>query len=101
MKSINFEDATLKIGGKQEEYETLHAVLLSGKEKEVIMIFELTDEEVAEIVRNKRLYYSRFTFGYNFQPMRISTAPFSLEKKTAKGPIRGTLTEHGFIPDSK
>jgi hypothetical protein len=71
MRSVNFEGAELAIGGKQNQYNTLHAKLLPGNEKEVVMIFELTDEEVAEIVRTKKLIYSQWTFGRSFQPMKI------------------------------
>lgn len=73
MRSLNFTNANIKIGGKQNEYSTLHAQLIDDKKGEVIMIFELSDEEIAEIVRTKKLVYSRLTFGQSYQPMRIMT----------------------------
>lgn len=74
MRSLNFTNANIKIGGRQNEYNTVHAQLLDDKKGEVIMIFELTDEEVAEIVRTKKIVYSRLTFNQPYQPMRIMTS---------------------------
>lgn len=87
MKSIDFPGATLKIGKNQEDiYNVIHALPVGGPEGEIIACFELTDEEIEEIRRTKKLYYSRWTFGgvckcqkcgtinpVGFQPMRIST----------------------------
>ena len=73
MRSVKFEGCTHAIAGTQKEYDTLHAQVLPGKEGEALMIFELTDEEVQEIVRTKKLVYSRLTFGGLFQPFKIMT----------------------------
>lgn len=73
MKSVKFEGCTHAIAGSQNQYSTLHAQLLPGKEGEVIIIFDLTDDEVNEIVRTKKIVYSRLTFGSSFQPMKIMT----------------------------
>jgi hypothetical protein len=73
MKSIEFPGATLKIGKDQPEYNTLHAMPIGGPQGEVICCFELSDEEISDIVKNKRIYYSRWTFNNPFQPMRLFT----------------------------
>ena len=73
MRSLKFTGADLDIGGTQNQYNTLHARVFNAKTGEVIIIFELSDEEIAEIVRTKKLVYSRMTLGYPFQPMRIMT----------------------------
>ncbi len=73
MKSVKFEGCTHAIAGTQNQYSTLHGQLMPGKEREFIMIFELTDEEVQEIVRTKKLVYRQLTFGSAFQPMNILT----------------------------
>lgn len=73
MRSLKFEGCTHAIAGTQNQYSTIHAQRLPGKEGEVLIIFELTDEEVAEIVRTKKIVYSRLTFGGAFQPMKILT----------------------------
>lgn len=73
MRSLKFEGCTHAIAGSQKEYGTLHGQLVDGSKGEFIMIFELTDEEVEEIVRTKKLVYRQLTFGQNFQPMNILT----------------------------
>jgi hypothetical protein len=73
MQSIKFPGATLEIGKGQEQYNTLHAMPQPGTEGEVIMCFELTDEEIERIKETKKLWYFRWTFNQAFQPFRIST----------------------------
>jgi hypothetical protein len=86
MKSIDFPGATLKIGASQTDiYNVLHAMLIPSAEGEMIMCFELTDEELEIISKTKRIYYHRLTFGNlshcekcghlqqnGFQPMRLA-----------------------------
>lgn len=80
MKSIKFPGCTLEIGKGQPEYDVLHAARLPGPQGELLMCFELTDEEIAEIVRSRKIYYSRLTFDnlcqscgkpLPFQPMNL------------------------------
>lgn len=71
---------TLEIGKNQPEYSVLHAAKIPGPEQELLMCFELTDEEIEHIRQTKRIYYTRLTFGAKchkcqeqqaFQPMKI------------------------------
>jgi len=71
MKSIKFPGCDIEIGKDQPEYNILHAMVVPNAEGEVIMCFELTDEEVEQICRTKRIYYKRLTFGKPFQPMNL------------------------------
>lgn len=71
MKSINFPGANVKIGPDQPEYNTLHAMEGDKDVGELIMCFELTDQEIEQLVLTKRLYYSRLTFGQPFQPLKL------------------------------
>lgn len=71
MRSLKFEGCNMAIAGNQQQYRTIHAKLESTGE--CTMIFELTDEELAEIVRTKKIVYQRLTFGDKFQPMNILT----------------------------
>lgn len=73
MRSLRFEGCNKAIGGTQQQYHTLHAQQMPGLQGECRIIFELTDEEVAEIVRTKKLVYTQLTFSSPFQPMKIST----------------------------
>lgn len=82
MKSIDFPGATLKIGANQTDiYNVIHAYPLEGQEGEVIAIYELTDEEAEQIAKNKKIYYSRLTFGGKFQPMRLQAEPVAINVK--------------------
>lgn len=94
MKSIDFPGAFLKIGEGQDEYHTIHAMPLDGPEGEVIAMYELTDEEVQQIVKTKKIFYSRWTFHNQsvcrhcnqitptgFQPFRMSTEPIQFKAK--------------------
>lgn len=71
MRSLKFEGCNMAIAGNQQQYQTIHAKL--EPTGECTMIFELTDEEVAEIVRTKKIVYQRLTIGNKFQPMKIMT----------------------------
>ena len=73
MKSIKFPGATIEIGKGQSEYNSLHAMPVPGPEGEVIICFELSDEEIKKITESKKIYYARWTFGQPFQPMSLST----------------------------
>ena len=94
MKSIDFPGAYMKIGEGQDQYHTIHAMPLDGEEGEVVCIYELTDEEVEAIVKNRKLFYSRLTFHNQtmckhcmkitptgFQPMLISATPLKMPVK--------------------
>jgi len=73
MKSIKFPGCDLEIGKGQEEYNVIHAMQVPGNEGEIIACFELSDEELKQINETKKIYYSRWTFGHPFQPMRLFT----------------------------
>lgn len=94
MKSIDFPGAIMKIGEGQEQYHTIHALPCENDEGEIIAIYELTDEEIEQIVKTRRIIYSRLTFHNQvtcrhcnritptgFQPFRISTEPISIATK--------------------
>lgn len=75
MKSIQFPGATIQIGKDQPEYNVIHAMPGANTEAgEVIACFELSEEELQEVMKTKRIYYSRLTFHQPFQPMKIFTS---------------------------
>lgn len=73
MKSIKFEGCNLEIGKGQAEYNVIHGMHFPSNEGEIIACFELSDEELEKINKTKKIYYSRWTFGSPFQPMRLFT----------------------------
>lgn len=45
-------------------------------------VYELSDEEITEIIANKKIFYRQMLFGLSFQPMFLSTKdPFIEENK--------------------
>jgi hypothetical protein len=80
MKSIKLPGMDLPIGEGQPEYTVLHAAKIPGADGELLMCFELSDEEMAILIKTKRIYYSRLRFDNAcqkcqapllFQPMRL------------------------------
>lgn len=96
MKAIDFPQRNVMLAEKQPEYETIpvHVVMKTvnysdGKHQftkelawSMTCVYELSDEEIAEIMANKRLFYRQMLFGHNFQPIFLSTKdPFIPENK--------------------
>lgn len=84
MKTVDFPEANVAIAKDQPEYLTLYAAMINSPQREMIVEFELTEEEIADIVKNKKLYYVQLTFANPFQPMSIHT----------KSPIRNPVLEY-------
>ncbi|MEN8123445.1 MAG: hypothetical protein ABFS35_24120 [Bacteroidota bacterium] len=76
MKSINFEEATIKIAEHQEEFNTVFAQR-NEREGSVNICFELTLEELRKIQETGKIWYKQITYNNNMRPMRIS--PFKHE----------------------
>jgi hypothetical protein len=73
MIPVTFPGCNILIGKDQPQYQPLPAMALDGPEGERIICFELTDEELETLKTTKRLYYSQWTFGQHFHPMKITT----------------------------
>jgi hypothetical protein len=71
MLSEKFPEADVEIGKGQPEYFTIHAKHVGGGE--VVSCWVLSDEEIETILKTRRIWYHRLTFGQPFQPMRITT----------------------------
>lgn len=68
MTPVNFPGCNVVYGKKQEEYIPLPANF-NKKTGMAITQWTLTDEEVAEIVRNRRIFIGISTFGQPLQPI--------------------------------
>lgn len=84
MESAKFEEANLALAEDQPEYQTLHGYLerktlvdAQGKTHNApwsfTACFQLTDEEVEEIVRTRKIWYRQMLFGHAFHPIRMAT----------------------------
>jgi hypothetical protein len=92
MKAIDFPQRNVMLAEDQPEYETLpvfcevkevidnekpYDPLLPVPTKQIpwtmTACFELTDDEIAEIIATRKIWYRQCLFGNNFQPMMILT----------------------------
>jgi hypothetical protein len=88
MKAIEFPEMNAVLGANQPEYSPLpvhieycrdgEGELITDKEgktipQEMTCCLELSDEEIAEMVRTKQLFFTQAVFGEKFHPIRMST----------------------------
>jgi len=73
MNAVPFEGCNAEIAKNQKHlYNTLPAIVFEQDHQvPVITCWELSDEELAEVVKTKRFYMSQLTFGHPFQPVRL------------------------------
>ena len=90
MKSVTFPEANCELAKDQPQYETLHVFV---EMKEVVTplndgpdsvmqsvpwsmtgCFELTDEEIADIVATRKIWHKQMLFGNQFQPILMTTS---------------------------
>lgn len=102
MKAIEFPQVNCMLAENQPQYETL-PVFVESKAKQfrdpermvnytkqvawsMTACFELSEEEIAEIVKTKKLWHTQLIMGHNFQPIIMSTQnPFIHEKSNDNG----------------
>lgn len=70
MKPVEFDGWNAEIAKDQKEYLTLPAHI--AKDGEVVSCWELSDEEIEEIKKTKRIYLGISTFNKPLQPQRLS-----------------------------
>lgn len=101
MKAIDFPQRNLMLAENQPEYETIPvfvdqreiivpnrpgdpqlAIMYKTVPWSMTCVYEFSDEEIIEIIANKRIFYRQMLFGNNFQPIFLSTKdPFIPENK--------------------
>lgn len=69
MQPIEFPGSNVVFGKDQPEYKPLPALVIQDSLGSVITCWELTDEEIEELTRTKRLYLKQLTFGNPLQPL--------------------------------
>jgi len=81
MKAVEFPQVNIRIAENQPEYETLPACVIDEPEGRIITCFELTDEEIEEIVQTRKLWHVQLAFKQPMQPIQLSTQnPFEETK---------------------
>jgi len=69
MKAVTFPGVNRIIVKEQPQYLQMTAMRLPGNEGEIIVCFELTDEELEEIRKTKRIYIKQLTFNTPYRPI--------------------------------
>lgn len=74
MISVEFPQANCALAKDQPEYETLHVFVDKSKpEVPMTACFQLNKDEIEEIVRTGKLWFTQMTFGQLFQLISMST----------------------------
>lgn len=63
------------LGKDQPQYQPLPVFRDDGQEGSMVQCWELNDEEIAELIRTRRIWISQMTFGAPLQPISVSVAP--------------------------
>jgi hypothetical protein len=75
MRAIKFKEATIMIAENQPEYITLPAYYgqlgESPEETGLVTCFELSPEEVYNIVKYRKIWHTQLTFGQAMQPIML------------------------------
>lgn len=81
MRAVEFPQANVVLGEKQPEYIPLPVHYDNSiPERPMTCCFELTDEEVEEIVKTRRIWNTQLTFGNPYHPVSMSCSnPFPSE----------------------
>lgn len=67
MKPTTFKGQNIVYGKGQPEYQELPALLLP--DGEVISCWELSEEEIADVIKSKCIYIKQLTFNGQLQPI--------------------------------
>ncbi len=67
MKPVEFKGQNVVFAKDQPEYLPLPALRLP--DGEVITCWEFSEEELQEVIRTKRIYFSQLTFNTHLQPI--------------------------------
>ena len=73
MTPIDFPGVNKYIGKDQPEYQTLPAIYLADNVGTVITCWELSVEEIEELIRTRKIYISIWTGNEPLSPMKPST----------------------------
>ena len=94
MQPVDFPERNMMLAEDQPQYQTL-PVFVDNRTIQtpegpkpyahsMTCVYELSDEEIAEITANRKLFYRQMLFGNQFQPIFLST----------KDPFVPANTEH-------
>jgi hypothetical protein len=82
MKPVEFEHQNVIFGKGQDSYNELPA--FQSPDGEVISCWELSEEELQNVISTRKIYLSQLTFNKALQPVRLSVLPDELGIKESK-----------------
>lgn len=69
MKPVSFKGQNVVFAKDQPEYQPLPALIMP--DGEVITCWELSDQEIEDVTKTKRIYLQQLTFNQPLQPVMI------------------------------
>lgn len=73
MKNVDFVGSNTDVAKRQTEYLPLRAITFPDDPNgTIITCFELSDDEIAHILKTKTIFHSQLTFGGKMQPIRMA-----------------------------
>jgi hypothetical protein len=72
MTASEFDEVNVRIAEDQPQYETLPAYW-NKQDGTIVFCFDLTNEEIAEIVNTGKIWFKQKTFNQPMQPIFMST----------------------------
>lgn len=74
MKPTKFKGQNVVFGENQPEYLPLPALRVGDEGGTVITAWELSDEELAEVIQNRKVYISMLTFNNPLTPISVEAS---------------------------
>jgi len=76
-KVTDTQEINIEVAKDQEEYNTIPANYAGGV---MAFAFELTEEDIEKIKKNKRIYVSLLTFGTAMNPINVAVDPIEFDE---------------------
>lgn len=73
MKPVEFKGQNIVFGADQEQYNNLPAIYTGDDEGMVVTCWEVTDEDLEEIKKTRKIYLSQLTFNRPLQPLKVES----------------------------
>lgn len=72
MRPIDFPESNIIFGKDQPPYAPLPALFIPGERGVLLSCFDLSEDEIAELINTKKLWVTVLTFGQPLQPLMVS-----------------------------
>lgn len=73
MEAVEFKGQNVVMGKDQPQYRPLPALRIMDEQGQAITCWEVSDEELEEIIKTRRIYLSQLTFNQPLQPVMLAS----------------------------